>query len=250
MKFSYLCGVKSVNKPNLMALNMTRITSIVGLFAVAALFLLGCGGRGSGSRLVDGRDSMSYVIGMNIAYNIMQMDSTINPDAVMVGLDETLHDRQRMNLEEAKNYLLSYVNFDVYERVRRYEEQYLSDLAASDADVVRTAEGLTYKVGDLGDMNRTVTSERDTVALTYRVTNMAGEEVDLVGERSDTLRTRVDQLLDGLQEGVRIVGQGGSLTLWLPSAKAYGAAGNSEKGIKANEMLRYEVQIVEVKRRR
>lgn len=239
-----------MNKPNLMALNMTRITSIVGLFAVAALFLLGCGGRGSGSRLVDGRDSMSYVIGMNIAYNIMQMDSTINPDAVMVGLDETLHDRQRMNLEEAKNYLLSYVNFDVYERVRRYEEQYLSDLAASDADVVRTAEGLTYKVGDLGDMNRTVTSERDTVALTYRVTNMAGEEVDLVGERSDTLRTRVDQLLDGLQEGVRIVGQGGSLTLWLPSAKAYGAAGNSEKGIKANEMLRYEVQIVEVKRRR
>ena len=239
-----------MNKPNLMALNMTRITSIVGLFAVAALFLLGCGGRGSGSRLVDGRDSMSYVIGMNIAYNIMQMDSTINPDAVMVGLDETLHDRQRMNLEEAKNYLLSYVNFDVYERVRRYEEQYLSDLAASDADVVRTAEGLTYKVGDLGDMNRTVTSERDTVALTYRVTNMAGEEVDLVGERSDTLRTRVDQLLDGLQEGVRIVGQGGSLTLWLPSAKAYGAAGNSEKGVKANEMLRYEVQIVEVKRRR
>lgn len=239
-----------MNKPNLMALNMTRITSIVGLFAVAALFLLGCGGRGSGSKLIDGRDSMSYVIGMNIAYNIMQMDSTINPDAVVVGLDETLHNRQRMNLEEAKNYLLSYVNFDVYERVRRYEEQYLSDLAASDADVVRTAEGLTYKVGDLGDMNRTITSERDTVAFTYRVTNLAGEEVDLVGERSDTLRTRVDQLLEGLQEGVRIVGQGGSLTLWLPSAKAYGAAGNSEKGIKANEMLRYEVQIVEVKRRR
>ena len=180
----------------------------------------------------------------------MQMDSTINTDAVIAGLSEALHSRQRMDFDQAKEYLLSYLNYDVYERVRNYEEQYLTDLAASDADVVRMAGGLTYKVGSLGDMNLTITSERDTVAFTYRVTNMSGEEVDLVGERSDTLRTRVDQLIKGLQDGVRIVGQGGSLMLWLPSSMAYGSAGNSEKGIKANEMLRYEVQIVEVKRRR
>ena len=79
MKFSYLCEVKSVNKPNLMALNMTRIISIVSFFAVAALFLLGCGGSGSGSKLVDGRDSMSYVIGMNIAYNICRWTRPSTP---------------------------------------------------------------------------------------------------------------------------------------------------------------------------
>ena len=99
-------------------------------------------------------------------------------------------------------------------------------------------------------MNLTVATDRDTVALTYRATNLSGEEVDLVAERQDTLRTRVDQLLPGLREGVRLVGEGGNLTLWLPSSMAYGSAGDSEKGIKANEMLRYEVQIVEVKRRR
>lgn len=229
---------------------MTRFSSIVCVFATAALFLLGCGGSGGSNKLVDGRDSVSYVVGMNIAYNIMQMDSTINPDAVIAGLNETLHNRQRMEFDQAKEFLLSYLNYGVYERVRSYEEQYLSDLAASDADVVRTADGLTYKVGALGDMNLTVSTERDTVALIYRVTNMAGEEVDVEAERSDTLRTRVDQLIEGLQDGVRIVGQGGSLTLWLPSSMAYGSAGDSEKGIKANEMLRYEVQIVEIKRRR
>ena len=217
---------------------------------VAVLFVASCGGRGGSVNLTDSRDSLSYVVGMNIAYNIMQMDSTINADAVITAIDETLRGRERFSLEEGKNYLLSYINYDVYERVRGYEEQYLNDLAASDGDVVRTPKGLTYKVATLGDMNQTVTTERDTIAFTYRATNLAGEEVDPASERADTLRTRVDQLVPGLRDGVRLVGQGGSLTLWLPSSMAYGSAGDREKGIKSNEMLRYDVQIVEVKHRR
>ncbi len=217
---------------------------------VAALFITACGGGRGSSELVDSRDSLSYVIGMNIAYNVLQMDSTVNADVVVAAIDETMRGKERFSLEEGKTYLLSYMNYDIYERVRRYEEQYLNDLAASDGDVVRTPNGLTYKVATLGDMNLTVATDRDTVALTYHATNLSGEEVDLVAERQDTLRTRVDQLLPGLREGVRLVGEGGNLTLWLPSSMAYGSAGDSEKGIKANEMLRYEVQIVEVKRRR
>lgn len=220
------------------------------LMLLSAVFVTACGGgRGTGN-LADSRDSLSYVIGMNIAYNIMQMDSTVNADVVVAAIDDALRGKERFSLEEGKTYLLSYMNYDIYERVRSYEEQYLNDLAASDGDVVRTPNGLTYKVAALGDMNLTVTADRDTVAFTYRATNLSGEEVDVASERADTLRTRVDQLLPGLREGVRLVGQGGNLTLWLPSSMAYGSAGDSEKGIKANEMLRYEVQIVEVKHRR
>ena len=229
---------------------MTKHSSITTLFVALSLLFLSCGGHGRGGKLTDGRDSLSYVIGMNIAYNIMQMDSTVNADVVVSAIDETLRGRERFSLEEGKNYLLSYLNYDVYERVRLYEEQYLNDLAASDGDIVRTNSGLTYKVSTLGDMNHTVRTERDTVAIVYRVTNMAGEEVDLVSERADTLRTRLDKYIKGLQEGVRLVGQGGSITLWIPSSMAYGSAGDSEKGIKSNEMLRYEVQVVEIKHRR
>ena len=220
------------------------------LMLVAVLFVASCGGRGGAGHLADSRDSLSYVVGMNIAYNIMQMDSTINADVVVTAIDEALRGRERFSLEEGKTYLLGYINYDVYERVRGYEEQYLNDLAASDGNVVRTPKGLTYKVATLGDMHQTVNTERDTIAFTYRATNLAGEEVDPVSERADTLRTRVDQLVPGLRDGVRLVGQGGSLTLWLPSSMAYGSAGDSEKGIKANEMLRYDVQIIEVKHRR
>lgn len=210
-----------------------------------------CGGNAKKSgKLMDSADSLSYVVGMNIAYNIMKMDSTMRADAVMAGIEDVLRGQEQMTFEDGRTYLLSYMNFDVYERVRKYEEQYLTDLAASDGNVVRAKSGLTYKVGGLGDMNQTISSDRDTVAFTYRVTNLAGEEVDRAEERADTLRTQVGRLQEGLKEGVKLVGQGGQITLWIPSSMAYGSEGDKQKGIDANEMLRYEVNIVEVKRRR
>lgn len=218
--------------------------------AVALLSCSGSKGNSATKQLADQTDSLSYVIGMNIAYNIMKMDSTIRPEAVIKGLDDALNGKELLTLEDARTYFLAYMNYDVYERVRKYEEQYLSDLVAGDNKVVRTRTGLTYKVEELGDMNNTLSNDRDTVAITYRASRISGEEVDLATNRDDTLRVVVNKLIPGLREGVKLVGQGGKLTLWVPSSLAYGSIGNNEKGIKPNELLRYEVNIVEVKRRR
>ena len=230
---------------------MSRHSIVICVFAVASLLVAACGGNAKRNlKLEDSADSLSYVVGMNIAYNIMQMDSTMRADAVMAGIEDVLKGTELMSFDDGRMFLLSYMNYDVYERVRKFEEQYLSDLAASDNAVVRANSGLTYKVGELGDMGQMINSDRDTVAFTYRVTNMAGKEVDRAEERADTLRTQVGRLQDGLREGVKLIGQGGKITLWIPSSMAYGSQGDEQKEIEPNEMLRYELNIVEVKRRR
>ena len=230
---------------------MSRHSIVICVFAVASLLVAACGGNAKRTfKLEDSADSLSYVVGMNIAYNIMQMDSTMRADAVMAGIEDVLKGTELMSFDDGRMFLLSYMNYDVYERVRKFEEQYLSDLAASDNAVVRANSGLTYKVGELGDMGQMINSDRDTVAFTYRVTNMAGKEVDRAEERADTLRTQVGRLQDGLREGVKLIGQGGKITLWIPSSMAYGSQGDEQKEIEPNEMLRYESNIVEVKRRR
>ena len=251
MIFSYLCTIKSIIISQLEE-KMSRHSLIIWAFAVASLMVAACSGSTAkkGGKLADSADSLSYIIGMNIAYNIMQMDSTVRAEVVMAGIEDGLKGAEKIALEDGRTYLLSYMNYDVYERVRKYEEQYLTDLAASDGTIVRSKSGLTYKVVGLGDMSQTISSDRDTVAFTYRVTNMEGEVVDRVEERADTLRNMVGRLQDGLKEGVKLVGPGGTITLWIPSSMAYGSAGNKAKGIDANEMLRYEVNIVEVKRYR
>ena len=163
---------------------VTLVVSVVAMLAVA------CGGASSSSkRLTDSADSLSYVIGMNIAYNIMQMDSTLRPEMVMAGVEDAMLGQEQISLEDGKLYLLSYMNYDVYERVRKYEDQYLTDLAASDAAINRSRSGLTYKVGELGNMSNTANHPRDTVAFTYTARTMAGVEVDPASERPDTLRT-------------------------------------------------------------
>ena len=230
---------------------MSRHSIVICVFAVASLLVAACGGNAKRTfKLEDSADSLSYVVGMNIAYNIMQMDTTMRADAVMAGIEDVLKGTELMSFDDGRMFLLSYMNYDVYERVRNYEEQYLADLAASDNAVVRANSGLTYKVGELGDMGQMINSDRDTVAFTYRVTNMAGKEVDRAEERADTLRTPVGRLQDGLREGVKLIGQGGKITLWIPSSMAYGSQGDEQKEIEPNEMLRYELNIVEVKRRR
>ncbi|MBP3564738.1 MAG: FKBP-type peptidyl-prolyl cis-trans isomerase [Alistipes sp.] len=231
---------------------ISQITNVILCIGIAVALLSCSGSKGSSTtkQLADQTDSLSYVIGMNIAYNIMKMDSTIRPEAVIKGLDDALNGKELLTIEDARTYFLAYMNYDVYERVRKYEEQYLSDLVAGDNKVVRTRTGLTYKVEELGDMNNTLSNDRDTVAITYRASRISGEEVDLATNRDDTLRVVVNKLIPGLREGVKLVGQGGKLTLWVPSSLAYGSIGNNEKGIKPNELLRYEVNIVEVKRRR
>ena len=230
---------------------MSRHSIVICVFAVASLLVAACGGNAKRNfKLEDSADSLSYVVGMNIAYNIMQMDTTMRAEAVMAGIEDVLKSTELMSFDDGRMFLLSYMNYDVYERVRKYEEQYLSDLAASDNAVVRATSGLTYKVGELGDMGLTINSDRDTVAFTYRVTNMAGKEVDRAEERADTLRTQVGRLQSGLREGVKLIGPGGKVTLWIPSSMAYGSQGDEEKEIEPNEMLRYELNIVEVKRRR
>ena len=229
---------------------MSRLLSLVACATMMVLTFACSGGGKSHNTLTSANDSVSYVVGMNIAYNIMKMDSTLNADMIVAGIADMLNGESKLTMEDAKFYFLAYQNYDVYERVRKYEEQYLNDLAASDKKIERTKSGLTYKVEALGDMNKMASNYRDTVGITYRVTNLSGEEVDPSSERADTLRNAVDKFIPGLAEGLKLVGQGGKITLWIPSSKGYGAAGDEQKGIKPNEILRYDVEIVEIKQRR
>lgn len=186
---------------------------------------------------------------MNIAYNILEMDSTINREVLLMGIEDALAGKAKMTQEQAKEYFLVYMNYGVHERIRKYEDKYLDDLVATADGVMRKPSGLTYKVAKVGDMNKTPTNDRDTVAITYRATRLSGEEVDVAAEREDTLRTALKDFIPGLKEGMKLIGEGGDITLWLPSSMAYGVEGLEEKGIGPNEMLRYELNILEVKKR-
>ncbi len=216
------------------------------LFLILALVATFAACRKSGVQIGGESDSLSYVIGLNVGRNLMQMDSTLNVDVVCTAIKEVFAGNEKMSFEEAKIYYLRQMNYTKYERFKLYEERFLADLAKSNRTYARTKSGITYKIDELGDQQNLPSNQRDTVVLRYKISRQDGTEVYSSYERADTTRSAVSKLVVGLQENLKMVGKGGKFTAWIPAELAYGAGGNEELGIEPNSTLCYEVEVLDV----
>ena len=202
------------------------------LIAAAGLFLLGACSRGTGSmELRNETDSVAYVIGLNVGYNLQRMDSTLNVEAVCQAVRDVYARTARMTPDEARAVYLRYVNVSQPEQIRAYEEQFLEDFRKSNRSYAKTDTGLTYEVLEIGDESKTVD----------------GKVVESSYERGDTTRTAVGDLMPGLRQSVRLVGEGGRMNVWIPSRLAYGAEGDKKLGVVPNATLFYEIELVDVR---
>lgn len=222
-------------------------STLVSLSVIAAVMFGAAACRKSGRRLMaTDTDSLSYVIGMNVGYNLLQMDSTLNIDAVVAAIRDVYNDAPKMTMDDARAYYLRQMNYSKYEKFKLYEERFLADLAKSNRSFVRTRSGVTYKVEESGDQQTLANNGRDTVVIRYRMSLQDGTTVESSFDRADTTRSALNDLVNGLQETIKMVGAGGKFEAWIPSDLAYGASGNEELGIAPNTTLRYEVSVLEV----
>lgn len=217
------------------------------LLLAAGTLMLACTERGNtGTKLRTDTDTVAYVLGMNIGLNLQRVDSTLNAEAVCEGIRDAMRGETKLTLPEAETYYLRHQNYTLPEKARAYEEQFLADIAKSNRSYARTASGVTYTVGEVGDQDRIPNSDRDTVALRYVIRTADGAELYSSYTRGDTLRTAVKELNRGVRESLKLIGKGGRIDAWLPSATAYGTEGNAELGIGPNTTLHYEMELVDV----
>ena len=206
---------------------------------------MSCGGRKT--KLSANADTLSYVIGLNVGHTLMEMDSTLNVEAVCAAIRDVYNGTQTMTMADARDYFLAEKTYFVHEKAQAYQEQYLSDLSKRDRKYVRTRSGVTYKILRLGEQNNISTmGSRDTVKIAFRVTDEQGRVI----VEADTLRGSYRDLLKGLQEVVKLAGSGAHFNAWLPSKVAYDVEGNAELGIGANVMLNYDVEVLDIKYRK
>ncbi|MCH5331634.1 MAG: FKBP-type peptidyl-prolyl cis-trans isomerase [Alistipes sp.] len=191
-------------------------------------------------------DSLAYVIGLNVGHNLMQMDSTLNVEALCAGIRDVYGNREVMTMADARDYYLRQMNYAAYERFRQYEEQFLADLVKNNRSYARTRSGVAYRVDNAGNQQKLASSQRDTLKLSYRLTRSDGSYVKGSAEAADTVRLALSELVPGMQELLRMVGVGGHAAAWIPSDQAYGVGGNEELGVDPNTTLFYEVDVIEV----
>ncbi|MBR2867213.1 MAG: FKBP-type peptidyl-prolyl cis-trans isomerase [Alistipes sp.] len=223
--------------------------SLITIFIL--LVLVSCGGKSTTVKptMQTSADSMSYVMGLNLGRNLAGIDSLLNVDMVCEGLRDAYNGQPKLNDEVARAAYLKYMNYDIYERVKHFENQFLEDLRRQDRKFVATHSGLTYKIADIGDMKSVIRNNRDTIRIRYRALDQAGNVVDTTYYRGDTLRLAVGDMTRGVIEAAKLIGKGGHMEAWLPSALAFGSAGCDSLNVAPNTMLYYELWLIDIEKR-
>lgn len=220
------------------------------LTAACALTLAAsCSSNGGGVSTVkfaSAADSMAYIVGMNVGLNLQRMDSTLNPEAVAAGVRDVLRGTARLTIDDARTYYLRQITYEEPARIRAYEEQFLEEIRLSNRSYARTKSGLTYTIAEIGDEKLIPSSNRDTVLVRYVLRDIEGKELYSSYEQGDTLRSAVGDLLAGLGESVRLIGQGGKMEVWVPAAEAYGTVGEPSLGVAPHATLFFELELVGV----
>lgn len=192
------------------------------------------------------QDSVAYILGMNIARNLWQMDSTLNIEALSAGIRDHYTRSERFSEAEAEQIYLHYINVSKPEAVLAYEDRYLEEIAQDNRSYARSKSGLTYTVEEMGEVDFTPQSTHDTVTFRYLARTIDGREFDSSYERGDTTRAALGDQLKGVQECMKLIGKGGRIMAYLPAALGYGAEGNAALNIAPNSTLYYEIELLNV----
>lgn len=114
---------------------------------------------------------------------------------------------------------------------------------AKEKSVKKTESGLLYQIEKSGAGH--APKDSDTVVVNYKGTLTDGTEFDNSYTRGEPLSFRLDGVIPGWTEGLKLIKKGGKIKLVIPPALAYGKTG--VPGIPANSTLVFDVELLDVK---
>ncbi len=203
------------------------------------------------------KDSVAYLLGIQFGSFIKGYDfgDDLNYNTIVEGIKDFVKakgnmrspefveqfriDPNTMNslfngyLEQRHNYV-SLVN-------KEKEEKYLASNARK-AGVSTTASGLQYTVIEAGSDIKP--SAVDTVWVRYKGSLIDGTVFDEVAADAEPVRLTLNQVVSGWTEGLQLIGEGGKIKLYIPSALGYGEQGNSS--IPGYSTLIFDVELTKV----
>jgi FKBP-type peptidyl-prolyl cis-trans isomerase FklB len=198
------------------------------------------------------KEALSYAIGVSTARNLIKDGIDIDPAIVLKGMQDALAgERTQMSEKDIKammNGLISEMRknmaanrHDLEEMNKKKGEEFRDKFAKQD-NVTKLPNGVLYKVEKMGTGPKPTIE--DSIIVKYRGTLITGKEFDGTPEgKSTTLK--VDKLITGWRETIRLMPTGSRWTIVIPSALAYGQRGVGAE-IGPNETLIFDVDLIKI----
>ena len=231
------------------------------VMASAAMLVVACGSsQVEGSKAVRSLlptkgevDSTSYLLGVNFGMVITQNGfGDLNMAQIEKGMKDALKakgqpqdsgfvEQFKIDPSEMNTIINAYLQKrTAYEGALNKEkgDKFRHEFAVKNS-ADSTASGIVYVIQDSGSSVR-ATDDRDTVKVNYRGTLIDGKEFD----KNEGIEFPLNRVIRGWTEGMKLIGEGGKITLVIPAHLAYGERGPREIG--ANSTLIFDVDLLEV----
>ena len=207
------------------------------------------------------RENVSTMMGKNMGAAVKGVDADINMKHVLMAIEDAkrveepvhIDSLMRLTQEQMQSVFQRHAeNMRAKAQAERekalVENAKLSDEWLAEVEkqegVQKTESGLLYRIDREGD-GAQATADTDVVLVNYEGKNRAGKVFDSSYEREEPISFPLNGVIKGWTEGMKLVKAGGQITLWIPSALAYGENG-AGANIGPNEALEFKVELLEV----
>lgn len=217
------------------------------------------------------RTEISYAFGNDIGYNIAQSGMPIQLVWIGEAMQNVRDNNAKMTEDEVNQYLQYYFMVKRPAENAEASKAWLEKIEKK-SGVKKTESGLLYKVTKQGDASMMPKDPRDVVKVHYtgrtregkvfdtsKFANRSKEQQEMMRKQSpdsfdekgapkeadEPAKFPLNRVIKGWTEGLQLVGEGGKITLWIPSDLAYGTRG-AGRDIGPNEALQFDVEVIEV----
>ena len=231
------------------------------LFAVMVMlvYLVGCAPEEASSaselKLDTPKNRISYTIGVNIGQDFKSQQMDIEPEALLMGLKDTLSGKElRLTEDEMVQEIQNFQQEMQAKLMAEMEEQaaknktegeaFLAENAKQDGVVV-TESGLQYKVLEPGQGDPP--GPADVATVHYRGTLINGTQFDSSYDRGQPASFPVGGVIPGWSEALQLMKPGAKWQLFIPAELAYGERGAGQD-IGPNATLLFDVELISVEK--
>ncbi|HKJ43301.1 MAG TPA: FKBP-type peptidyl-prolyl cis-trans isomerase [Sunxiuqinia sp.] len=109
--------------------------------------------------------------------------------------------------------------------------------------VLETGSGLQYKIVEEEDGRKP--DEYSTVVIHQRALLLNGTILEDTYRKNEPDESRLEELIEGLQEGLQLMNKGSRYKFWVPADLAWGRKGTSNK-IPPFAVLSFDIRLVDV----
>jgi len=200
--------------------------------------------------LANNTDTVSYIIGADIARNFERNNLNLNRDFIFKGFTDAQAKTDTLFTEEQIAKILTAWQQEIgAKKAALAEQEYAANLKAGDdylaanklkEGVIETASGLQYKILKPGEGESP--ADADMVQVHYTGTLIDGTVFDSSRERGEPIEFPVNGVIPGWTEALKLMKTGAQYMLYIPAKLAYG---NQKTGpIPEGSTLIFDVELL------